>query len=524
MSARRRIVQGVAVAALVASCGGSPANGPIEPVRPAVTAKATPPPSPKTREEPPPPAAPATIVLPTPVWAELPSGLSLGTVERRGLPIVEVRVVVRAGIAADGDRPGTATLTAELLKEGGAGNMKGDELLARFDALGSSLSVEVDSDRTVIGLRVLRDDLGAALELLGTLVSKPRMGAPDFDKAKRRKSAEADDLAQEDGDWGATMMLWRELFRLPTGRHPYATWDAQRGDIDRLAIADCRAFHKRFYVPANTFVVIAGDATAAQTRALVEKAFGNYKAQGKADKPVPAAVAPAAAARSITVVDRPGSIQSSIYAATLGPARSDPRYPALVVLNRVLGGKGTGRLFIDVREKRSLTYNVRSRIADLAGGPSVIYAEASTQTDRTGLTVQAFLEHFERLVKEAPTADEVTVASRFLAEDLGERTGGLAGLADAIVQGRVMGLPEGALNVYRKDLLGATPSTVGAVATEAFRGAPRVIVVAGDAAVIGPMLSRFGEVRVVDPKQGFAPMRTIPQNPNAALAAAPGAQ
>src|SRR6185503_3599613 len=124
---------------------------------------------PKTREEPPPPAAPAKIVLPTPVWAELPSGLSLATVERRGLPIVEVRVVVRAGIATDGDRPGTATMTAELLKEGGAGNMKGNELLARFEALGSSLSVDVDSDRTVIGLRVLRDDLGAALELLGTL-------------------------------------------------------------------------------------------------------------------------------------------------------------------------------------------------------------------------------------------------------------------------------------------------------------------------------------------------------------------
>lgn len=524
MSARWRILQWFAGAALAAGCGGSPVKGPIEPVRPAVTAKATPPLPPKTREEPPPPAAPTKIVLPTPIRAELPGGLSLATVERPGLPVVEVRLVVRAGMAADGDRPGAAMMTAELLKEGGAGDMKGDALLARLEALGSTLSVDVDSDRTVIGLRVLRDDLGTALELLGTLVSKPRMGASDFDKAKRRKSAEADDLAQEDGDWGGSMMLWRDLFRLPTGRHPYATWDAQRADIDRLAIADCRAFHKRFYVPANTFVVIAGDTTAAQTRALVQKAFGNYKAQGKADKASPVALAPAPPARSITLVDRPGSIQSFIYAATLGPARSDPLYPAFAVLNRVLGGKGTGRLFMDVREKRSLAYQVRSQIAELAGGPSVLYAEAHTQTDRTGLTVQAFLEHFDRLVKEAPSADEVSVASRFLAEDLGERTGGLDGLADAIVQARVMGLPEGALNVYPRDLLGATPSAVGAVAAEALRGVPPVIVVAGDAAVIGPMLSRFGDVRVVDPKQGFALMRTIPQNPNAALEAAPGAK
>jgi predicted Zn-dependent peptidase len=521
VSARRTIVQWLAVAALAASCGGSPANGPTELVPPAEKAKATPPSPPKTREEPPPPAAPADLRLPTPVWAALPSGLSLATVERRGLPIVEVRVVVRAGIAADGDRPGTATLTAELLKEGGAGAMKGDELLARFEALGSSLSVDVGSDRTVFGLRALRDDLGAALELLGTLLSKPRMGATDFDKAKRRKSAEADDLAQEDGDWGASMVLWRDLFRLQTGRHPYATWDAQRGDIDRLAIADCRAFHERFYVPANTFVVIAGDTTAAETRALVEKAFGNYKAKGKADKASPAAPAPAPAARSITVVDRPGSIQSSIYAATLGPARSDPRYPAFAVLNRVLGGKGTGRLFMDVREKHSLAYIVRSHIADLAGGPSVIYVEAGTQTDRTGLTVQAFLEHFDRLVKEAPSADEVSTASRFLAEDLGERTARLVDLVDAIVQGRVMGLPAGELDAHRKDLLGVTPPAVGAVAAEALRGAPRVIAVAGDAAVIGPMLSRFGEVRVVDAKKEFATVRTIPQNPNAALEVAP---
>lgn len=511
MSARRWIAAGMlAMAGLAAGCGAPPppAPGPLAPE----PAKVAPLPAPApVKEQPPPPAAPAELRLPSPAWAELPGGLSFATVERRGLPIVEVRAVVRAGIAADGDRPGAAALTAELLKEGGAGAMSGEELLARAEGLGSSLSIDVDADRTVIGLRALRDDLGAALRLLGTMLSKPRMGQADFDAARKRKSAEAADLAQEDGDWGASMMLWRELFRLPAGRHPYATWDARSEELDRLKAADCRAFHRRFYTPANTFVVIAGDTTAAEARPLVEEAFREYKAQDPAAKAVPAPAAPPAAPRRIVVADRPGSLQSDIYAGVLGPARSDARYAAFEVLNRVLGGKGTGRLFMDVREARSLAYTARSEIAALAGGPSVLYATISTKPETTGLAVQGLLENLDRLAREAPSAEEVATASRFLAEAIGERTERLGGLADAIVAGRVLGLSADALAAHRKELLAAAPAAVGAMGAELLGGAPRVIAVAGDAAVIGPMLSRFGEVQVVDPRKGFATVRTIPK-------------
>lgn len=524
MSARHTMGSWLAVAALVAGCGAPPVKDTLATAKTAETAKKASPAPPRALEEPPPPAPPAEMRMPAPVWATLPSGLSVATVERHGLPIVEIRVVVRAGTAADGDRPGAAALTAALLKEGGAGEMTGEALLAGLDALGATLSIDVDPDRTSIGLRALRDDLGAALELLGTLLSKPRMGQADFERTKRQKSAEAADLAQEDGDWDAEMVLWRGLFAQPAGRHPYATRDAQREEIDQRKLDDCRAFHRRFYVPASTFVVIAGDTTAKEAGALVEKAFRDYKAQGPAEKASPQAPAPSPAPRQITVADRPGSIQSDIYAGTLGPARTDPRYPAFAVLNQVLGGKGTGRLFMDVREKRSLAYTARSRVVDLARGPSVLYAHASTQTDRTGLTVQAFLEHFDRLAKEAPSADEVATAARFVAEDLGEQTQRLGGLADAVVQVRVMGLPDAVLGAYRKELLGATSPPVGAVAAEALRGAPRVIAVAGDASVIGPMLSHFGEVRVVDPKKGFALVRTIPQDPSAALEVPPRAK
>ena len=463
------------------------------------------------REQPPPSGARVDLRLPTPVWADLPQGLSLATVERRGLPLVQIRVVVRAGSAVDGVNAGLAALTADLLKESGSIDLPGDQLLARAAELGSPLTVETGFDHATVGLTVLRDDLPAALRLLGAMIVHPRLAKPDFERLRGRRVAIAVDTAHEDGDWAASLVLFRDLFHTTSGRSSYARWDALDTDLTALDLAQCRDFHRRYYVPSRTFVVIAGDTTAAETRPLVEDAFRGYRG---APPPPAAEPPPASAPLRITVIDHPGALQSNIYTGSLGPSPADPRYPALAVMNRILGGKGTGRLFLDVREKRALAYLVKSTITELAVGPSVVSLVASTKTESTALTVQAFLEHANRLGHEAPTEDEGRVAAGFLAEDVGAKTDTLAGIADSVVRARAFGLPDDALAAHRRALLQATPASVAAVASDVFGKGLSVISVRGDAAVIAPLLARFGEVTVVDPLKSFTTVRTVAHTPS----------
>jgi hypothetical protein len=82
---------------------------------------------------------------------------------------------------------------------------------------------------------------------------------------------------------------------------------------------------------------------------------------------------------------------------------------------------------------------------------------------------------------------------------------------------RVMGLPDDHDDAYRKELRDITAPLALKAASEAIRPGHAIIVVAGDAKIIGPMLSHFGDVKVVDPTHDFERVQTIPMNAEAPL-------
>ena len=96
----------------------------------------------KPKREAPPPSGPAKpFHFPKVAWADLPNGLEVAAVPSSALPIVQVRLVIRGGKAADADRPGLSGITARLSKDGGAGPMSSRELVTRIESLGAELSI-----------------------------------------------------------------------------------------------------------------------------------------------------------------------------------------------------------------------------------------------------------------------------------------------------------------------------------------------------------------------------------------------
>jgi predicted Zn-dependent peptidase len=507
----------VAVSALAASCSPPPQHTPTS--RP-ITAPTTTPRDPvaQPQREQPPPSGPAPdLRLPAALWSELPNGIKLATVQNRVLPVLQIRVAVLTGRAADGERPGLASLTAELVKESGAGGLSSRDTLARIESLGATLSLETEQDYTSIGLAVTRDHLAEALDLLGAITLKSPLNQAQFDRLKKRGVESASALAKEDGDWSARVVLYRDLFALPTERHPYASFDATADEISKITAADCRTFYSRYYVPKNTIVVVTGDTTPEAVRGAAEKALGAYRGAAPPalsfTDPVPQE------ARKITVIDRPKSSQSNIYVGMLGPRPTDPTYAAFDVARSVLGKAFTGRLFLDLREKRGLAYITFAPLTELAESPSVFYAYAATQTPKTGLAAEALLQHIERLGTTAPEAQEVDTAANNLAGMLAIDLDVPGAIADTVVWLRGLGLPDDFLAGYLKEVRKVTPETSGKAASEHLRAGHEVIVAAGDAQVIGPMLSRFGEVKVVDATNDFRRIRTIARNTSAALEA-----
>jgi predicted Zn-dependent peptidase len=483
-------------------------------------APAPPPPPPATAEAPareaPPASGPAKPYrFPKVVWAELPNGLKIATITSKALPVVQLRVIVPGGKAADGERPGLSSITAQLLKDGGAGNLSSRELVTRIESLGAELSIDNGFDGTSFGMAVTRDRMGEALDLLGAVVTRPKMTPDELTKLKKRQAERLADAARTSGSWGALMMLYKDLFALPSEQHPYATWSATPADVEKITAVDCRSFHRKFYVPKNTFVVVAGDTTPEAAKEAVAKAFAGYAG---GEPPTISFTEPnRPEGRKITLVDRPKSSQSDVFVGMLGPERADKTWAAFAVANQILGGGVSGRLFLDVREKQSLAYSTRSSVNDLAHGPTVITAYAGTQTAKTGLALRGLLDNLEQLATTAPSDTEVETAQRFLADSFAVRLETIGAVADELSHLKLLGLPDDYDDAYQKELGEITAPLSLKAASDHLKAGHEIIVVAGDASVIGPMLSHYGEVKVVDPTKDFARIRSIPMDASAPL-------
>ncbi|MFO0756759.1 MAG: pitrilysin family protein [Byssovorax sp.] len=472
---------------------------------------------PPPKEQPPASGPARDYRFPAVAWSELPTGLKVGTIPSKALPIVQIRVVVLGGKSADGERPGLTAITAQLLEDGGAGSMSSRDLVTKIESMGGNLTIDTGFDSTVLSLAVTKDHLDEALDLLGAVVGKPRLDSGELDKLKKREIDRTSDAARTSGRWGASMVLYRDLFALPSEHHPYATYDATADEYAKISIADCRAQHRKLFVPKNTFVVVAGDTTPESVNAAVKKAFSGYQG-GEPQLPTFTDPNPPEELK-ITLVDRPKSSQSDIYAAVLGPERQSKAFASFAVANQVLGGGVAGRLFLDVRERQSLAYRTNSSVIELGHGPSLLVAYAGTQSAKTGLAVKGVLDNLEKIGTTTADDSEIHTATAYLSDVFAIKLETIGAVADELVRLRTLGLPDDYDDGYRKEVRDVTPALALNAASGAIRPGHLVLVVAGDAATIGPMLSHFGQVKVVDPTRDFARIKTLPMDADAPLEA-----
>jgi zinc protease len=121
------------------------------------------------------------------------------------------------------------------------------------------------------------------------------------------------------------------------------------------------AFHRARYVAGNMMLVVVGDLTPAQLDPLVNRAMGAVRRGASPAPALPAAPQPAA--RQVVLVHRPNSAQSVIRIGNPSLRRRDDDYVPLTVANHILGGGASARLFMDLRELRSLTYGAYARLS-----------------------------------------------------------------------------------------------------------------------------------------------------------------
>ena len=489
-----------AILVLTAACQGAP---------PAPRLPVPPPPTPilpiPSAQEPDSVAPKANYIPPLPfpkaVSFALENGLEVDLIERHSFPVVQLELIVQSGLASEGSLAGAAKITPEWLEAGGAGRWNSQQLRQSIDDLGASLDISVNRDFSRWSMGVTSDRVAPAIEILSALVQSPRFDRNEFEKLRQRELERVRSLSRTSGAWMAQMWLQRQLFRQPIGVHPYGSFDVLPVELERLSSATCREWFGQFVTPNNARLIAVGDTTPGRLRAEVERNFTHWKGP---EVPAFNPSAPESIDKfQIFVVDRPNSTQSDIYLAFLGPKRDEPGFPEAAIAQQIVGGGVAGRLFLDVREKRSLAYSTGAGIQELAKAPSVLYFMAGTQTPKTAETVGALLQHLDKMAEGQIAPDELEAAENFLVDSMPIRWEQVQSLSAQFTQLRILGLPSDYYDVFRERVHQATADDVARVAKKLYRRESSVIVIAGDGNKIANELTQYGAVTRVNPSQNF---------------------
>jgi zinc protease len=322
------------------------------------------------------------------------------------LPMVDVRVVLDAGSARDGDLPGLAKFTNALLSEG-AGDWDADALALRLEERGIELGNGSLRDMAWVSLRSLVE--ADVLEVaLGTM--QEVLAAPRFDSAAVERVRQQMQIALRRSLQSPASVAKRRFFKTLYADHPYAhPPGGTEGSLAEIRQGDLQRFHQRYYVAANAVVAIVG----AVERARAEQIADQVTEGLKAGRHAPSLPSPPAVSGGELRETFPSS-QTHIYVGQSGIARHDPDYMALYVGNHVLGGGSlVSTLGEEVRNKRGLSYSVYSYFSPMrVVGPFLMVAQ--TKNEQADEALEVMRETLVRFIEQGPSEDELEAAKQNL--------------------------------------------------------------------------------------------------------------
>src|SRR3954452_19012891 len=275
------------------------------------------------------------------------------------------------------------------------GSLEIDQL---FDAMGAELNAGTGKETTSVYARVLDVHLPEAFDVMHEMVWKPRIAAEDLDN-ERQIVLEEIAMYEDDPQDKVFDVLGQAIF----GGHPLGRAVIGYADVVAGRRADVlKAFHAQRYGPQK--VVLAAPGSIAHD-ALVERALAADPAALPASTAPLAPPAPGLQEARMRFI-RKDTEQYHVCLGAPGIARDDDRRWALRILDNVLGGTSSSRLFQEVRERRGLAYSVYSFSSQYAHAGQVgIYLGTRGHNLVSALDVVG--SELERLRAEPVTADEL---------------------------------------------------------------------------------------------------------------------
>lgn len=436
-------------------------------------------------------AVPKTV-LPPYKEATLKNGLRVIIVEDHRQPIVYFRAVVTAGTAADGKNIGAASAVGSLLEKG-TKTRSADDIAAKLDFYGASFGVGSGVDATNCFGSFLKKDMKEIMPIYADMMRNPLFPEDEVAKYISQTESSLKAAKKSSGDPGRRMGR-----RLIYGEHPYGNFETEETikNVNRAVVAQ---WHDTYFNAENTMIAVIGDITEKDIVPMLEKNFGDWK-KGSAYKPRYPQLE-AATGTQYTLIDRPGSVQSSIRLQRLGLSRNDPDYDKAGFVAAIFAGNGLigfqNRLFQNIREKHGYTYTPGGSLTSSLD-KGVLVGVAEVRNAVTDSALEQMLLEYKRLSTEDISQQELDFAKGLVTGKY------LMDIADPNLTGEKLlsiyqyNLPKDYYDTYPTRVQNFTAAELRETAKRVYPPNDIYVIVTGDGSKILGKVERFGRPKIVD--------------------------
>ncbi len=309
----------------------------------------------KFRKSPPYPEPLAELKLPEIKPSFLTNGLGVAVIHRDDLPVISLKLIIFAGESPSlRELPGMATLTANMLSRG-VSYLTSSQIEEIIESVGGYFSTYTYPDYSVFSFTFLEEFLDNALDLMSRMMLRPTFLRREIENIKRIMYY---DLREKNKD--PEFVAERQLSRLLFRNHPYKKSTFNEDVIKNLNQRALVSFYNRYYRPNNSLLVLTGNLNLQTATRKVSRYFSAWRRK-KLENPSFPPLKPYDKEK-ICLIDLPEAKDSTIYLGNIvSPLSGQDVFP-FMVLNQVLGGTHTSRLFMNLRESKGYAYYAFSEL------------------------------------------------------------------------------------------------------------------------------------------------------------------
>lgn len=433
------------------------------------------------KQAPPEGGTPKDFKLPQKSTFKLDNGLAATLVPYGMLPKVSISVVVRAGnLNEAANQVWLADITGDLLKEG-TKSRSAKQVAEQIAGMGGALAVGVGPDQTTIATDVLSEFAPQAVELLADICRNPVLPESELKRIKNDRLRQLS-ITKSTPD-SITLERFRQLL-YPD--HPYGRLFPSAEMVESYSIDGIRKFYADNFGAARTHVYVCGQFDQGAVEQAIRKSLDGWEKGSEPLKKVPSP----AAKRQFSLIDRPGSEQSTVYLGLPVIAPGSAEYIPLVLTNSLLGGSFSSRITTNIREQKGYTYSpysmVSSRFRD------AYWAQfASVSTNVTAPALKEIFFEIHRLQAEPPSAEELRGIQNYMAGTFVLQNSSRSGIINQLAFLNLHGLPDEYLTGYVKNVYSVKPEDVKRMARTYLRDQNMTLVITGDKGKIDQQVSEF---------------------------------